>query len=221
MKKTILFDMDGVLTDTEPVILKAAIAGLKDYGVNAKPEDFIPFVGRGEDLYIGGVAEKYGKKYILEMKKHVYDVYLQILPEMIEPIPGVNKLLEQLHDNNIKMAVATSADYIKMKANLEAIKVPLSWFDVIITGENVINKKPNPEIYLKAAKKININPEDCIVVEDAIHGVEAAKSAGCKCIAVASSFPKEELTNAGADITLDNFAQITLEMLLQQEIISE
>ncbi|MDA3799592.1 MAG: HAD-IA family hydrolase [Kiritimatiellae bacterium] len=213
MKKAILFDMDGVLTDTEPVILEAAIRGLKTYGVNAKPEDFIPFVGRGEDLYIGGVAEKHGKAYIPEMKKHVYDVYLEILPSMIEKIPGVKELLEQLHDANIKMAVATSADYIKMKANLEAIEVPLSWFDAIITGENVTNKKPDPEIYLKAAKAINVDPADCIVIEDAIHGVEAAKSAGCKCIAVASSFPKEELEAAGADITLDNFAQITLEML--------
>jgi len=214
MKKAILFDMDGVLTDTEPIILEAAIAGLKDYGVNAKPEDFTPFVGRGEDLYIGSVAEKHGKKYILEMKKHVYDVYLQILPSMIEPIPGVNELLKKLHDNNIKMAIATSADYIKMQANLEAINVPLEWFDAIITGENVTNKKPDPEIYIKAAKAINVNSEDCIVVEDAIHGVEAAKAAGCKCIAVASSFPKQELQDAGADITLDNFAQITVKMLI-------
>jgi beta-phosphoglucomutase len=212
-EKAILFDMDGVLTNTEPVILKAAILGLKDYGIEAKPEDFTPFVGRGEDLYIGGVTEKYGKKYILEMKKHVYDVYMQILPSMIEPIPGVNELLKQLHDRNVKMAVATSADYIKMKANLQAINVPLQWFDAIITGENVMNKKPDPEIYLKAAKEINVVPFNCIVVEDAIHGVEAAKTAGCKCIAVASSFPEKELQNAGADIALDNFADITLDML--------
>ncbi len=216
MKNAILFDMDGVLTDTEPVILKAAILGLKDYGVEAKPEDFTPFVGRGEDLYIGGVAEKYGRKYILEMKKHVYDVYMQILPSMIEPIPGVNELLKQLHDSNIKIAVATSADYIKMKANLEAINVPLQWFAAIVTGENVKNKKPNPEIYLKAAEELNVASSNCIVVEDAIHGVEAAKSAGSKCIAVASSFPKKELQNAGADIVLDNFADITLDMLISK-----
>jgi len=208
MKNAILFDMDGVLTDTEPVILKAAILGLKDYGVEAKPEDFTPFVGRGEDLYIGGVAEKYGRKYILEMKEHVYDVYMQILPSMIEPIPGVNELLKQLHDRNVKMAVATSADYIKMKANLEAINVPLQWFAAIITGENVKNKKPNPEIYLKAAEELNVAPSNCIVVEDAIHGVEAAKSAGCKCIAVASSFPEKELQNAGADIVLDSLRAV-------------
>lgn len=69
MKDTgIIFDMDGVLVDSEPVIRMAAIRGLKEYGVFAKPEDFDPFVGAGEDRFVGGVSEKYGVPYVPEMK---------------------------------------------------------------------------------------------------------------------------------------------------------
>jgi beta-phosphoglucomutase len=209
--KAILFDMDGVLTNTEPVINAAAIRGLREYGVDSKPEDFEPFVGMGEDRYIGGVAEKYGVPYKLEMKARVYEIYLDILPEMIERFAGVHELLTAIRERKLKLGLATSADRIKMKANLKAIDVPLDWFDAIVTGEDIEHKKPDPEIYLTCADKLGVDPSHCCVVEDAINGVQAAKAAGMRCIAVTTSFDREKLVDAGADQVYDGLTEIDAE----------
>ncbi len=214
MIQAILFDMDGVLTDTEPVINAAARAGLKEYGVDAKPEDFLPFVGTGEDRYIGGVAELHGVHYVVDMKHRVYQIYLELLPKMIVPIPGVVELLEALRRRGLPMAVATSADRIKMEANLAAIEVPLDWFAALVVGEEVANKKPAPDLYQMAARRLRVPPTDCCVVEDAINGVQAAKAAGARCVAVESSFPAARLLAAGADLVRPNMAAISLADLL-------
>ena len=195
----ILFDMDGVLTNTEPVINAAAIRGLHEYGVDSKPEDFEPFVGMGEDRYIGGVAEKYGVPYKLEMKARVYEIYPDIPPDMIEQFAGVHELLTAIREHKLELGLATSADRIKMEANLKAIDVPLDWFGAIVTGEDIEHKKPDPEIYLVCAGKLGVEPEHCCVVEDAINGVQAAKAAGMRCIGVTTSFDGEKLSAAGAD----------------------
>lgn len=195
----VLFDMDGVLVDSEPVINEAAILGLAEYGVEAKPEDFIPFVGTGEDRYIGGVAQKYGVEYKIEMKHRVYEIYLEIVPKKIEIFEGVQELLELLKSKGIKTALASSADKIKIIANLKAANISTDLFCEIVSGEDVVNKKPSPDIYLYAAKKIAMMSEDCIVVEDALNGIVAAKAANMRCIAVESSFSKEQLTQVHPD----------------------
>jgi len=210
MTKAVIFDMDGVLTDTEPVINVAAIQGLREYGVEAHPEDFTPFVGAGEDRYIGGVAAKYGLTYRPEMKRRVYEIYLEILPRMIAPIPGVSELLATLRRHSVPMAVATSADRIKMRANLDAIEVPREWFRVIIVAEDVEQRKPAPDIYLTAAARLAVPASACCVVEDALNGVQAAKRAGMRCVAVESSFPADRLKTAGADTVRRALADVTL-----------
>lgn len=209
MITTIIFDMDGVLTDSEPIINAAALAGLKEYGVNARPDDFLPFVGTGEDRYIGGVAGLYGKKYELAMKKRVYEIYLDILPGMIKPFPGVLDLIARLQGLGVGLAVASSADRIKIEASLPAIGLSLSAFHVIVNGEDVVNKKPAPDIYLAAARRLGVKPASCCVVEDAINGIVAAKAAGMRCVAVEHSFPAEELKPAAPDCIRRKIADIT------------
>ncbi len=210
MTNTVIFDMDGVLTDSEAVINEAAILGLRDFGVDAEPEDFLPFVGMGEDRYIGGVAEKYGKSYELEMKKHVYDIYLKILPGKLKPFPGVHELLHILRKRQVKLAVASSADRVKVEANLKALDIRFDWFETIIVGEDVEKKKPAPDIYLETACRLEVAPVNCCVVEDALSGVTAAKSAGMRCVAVEESFAAEQLYKAGADIVRTAIRDITL-----------
>lgn len=199
MKYSLIFDMDGVLVDSEPVILAAAIAGLAEYGVNALPEDFLPFVGAGEDRFIGGVAEKYGLKYKTEMKDRVYEIYLEIVESNIKLYDGVSKMLQKLKDEGWNMALASSADRIKIDANLKVADIPPDVFSAVISGEDVIRKKPDPEIFLTAARLIGASPASCIVIEDAINGLRAAKSAGMKCIAITSSFSKEDLSKENPD----------------------
>lgn len=210
MTRAVIFDMDGVLTDSEPVINAAAIAGLKEWGIDPEPEDFQPFVGMGEDKYIGGVAEKYGLIYVLEMKRRVYEIYLEILPGTVEAFPGVHELINLLRDRNTPLAVASSADRIKVEANLKAIAVDLSWFDAIVAGEDVEHKKPAPDIFLYAAETLDVPPKQCCVVEDAVNGVQAAKQAGMRCVAVEQSFPADRLRPASPDVICRGISDISL-----------
>jgi len=202
--------MDGVLTDSEPIINAAAIEGLKEFGVPAKPDDFLPFVGMGEDRYIGGVAELYGKTYTLAMKRRVYEIYLKMLPDLIKPFPGVLDMISLLSSRGIKMAVASSADRIKIEANISGIGVKLETFQVIVVGEDIAMKKPAPDIYLAAAKRMNVLPENCCVIEDAINGITAAKTAGMRCVAVEHSFPASKLIPAGPDRIRPRFIDISI-----------
>lgn len=206
--QAVLFDMDGVLVDSEPVILAAAMAGLAEYGVQAKPDDFMPFIGAGEDRFIGGVAEKYGLVYQTEMKTRVYRIYQEIVPLKLKVYDGVVVLLTSLQSQGLKNALASSADLVKITANLRVAKISEAFFATIVSGEDVVQKKPAPEIYLKAAQKIGIPAANCIVVEDALNGIKAAKAAGMKCIAVATSFTKEFLQREKPDFICSQISEV-------------
>jgi beta-phosphoglucomutase len=215
MNNAVLFDMDGVLVDSEPIINAAAIRALSEFGVEARPEDFEPFVGAGEDRYVGGVAELHGKTYVLEMKRRTYDWYLELLPAMGKAFPGAKDLVELLHAKGIACAVASSADRIKIEANLTTVLgVPLDIFAALVTGEDVVRRKPHPDIFLEAARRLRVSSDACCVVEDALNGVQAAKAAGMRCVAVATSFPAEALAAVGADLVKPAIASITLNDLL-------
>jgi len=193
----VLFDMDGVLVDSEEYINQAAITMFKEKGLVVKPEDFLPFVGAGEDRYLGGVAEKYNFPIDIEKDKaRTYKIYEKIVKDELHPLKGVLAFIEKCKKRNLKLAVATSADKTKMEINLRESGIDPNNFQALINGNHVQNKKPDPEIYLLAAEKIDILPENCLVVEDAVNGVEAAKRAGAKCLALTTSFNKRELSDA-------------------------
>lgn len=204
----IIFDNDGVLVDSEPVINAAAIQGLREYGVEARPEDFLPFVGAGEDRYIGGVAEKYDIAYRVEMKDRVHEIYLKLIRERLKPHRGALELLDALSRYPGKVALASSSDHVKLKASLEAAGIPERAFDCIVNGEAVPRKKPYPDIYLETARRLGASPSDCVVVEDAVNGVQAAKAAGMVCVAVTTSFSAERLKQAGADYIVSGLPEI-------------
>lgn len=191
--KAILFDMDGVLIESEWLMRDTAIQSLAEHGVHAKHEDFLEFTGMGEDRFIGGVAEKYGLKYEKFMKERAYDFFGQRVMEDTVVPEGVKEMLETLHSRGLKMAVCSAADRRKVLYNLMAVGVDAGIFEAIITGSEVEKKKPDPEIYLKGAAAVGIDPKDCLVVEDAISGVQAARSAGMDAAAVPTTFTLEEL----------------------------
>lgn len=212
MLKGIIFDMDGVLVDSEPFICEAAIRMFAERGLNVKPEDFIPFVGAGENRYIGGVAEKYGFPIDIERDKaRTYEIYGEIVKGRIEPLPGVHEFIAKARTRGLKLALASSADRVKIDINLREIGIAPETFDAIVSGQDVIRKKPDPEIFLTAAKRLGLAPEECLVVEDAVNGVAAAKAAGMRCLALTTSFTKEDL--AGADWFASNLAEAPEEAL--------
>ncbi len=197
MIKGVLFDMDGVLLDSEQFICEAAIKMFKEYGVDAQPEDFIPFVGTGENRYIGGVAEKYGiTEDVQKLKARTYDIYNDITHGKLQPLDGAVEFIRHCKDKGLKTAVATSADHIKLMINLREIGVPVETFDATVNGLEVEKKKPHPDIFIKAAERLGLSPRTCLVVEDAVNGVEAAKRAGAKCLALTTSFSEKELSEA-------------------------
>lgn len=207
--RAVIFDMDGVLVDSEALINAAAIAMFQEKGLLVQPDDFLPFVGAGEDRYIGGVAESYGFPLdVPAAKKRTYEIYLDLVPLRLEAFPGVPYLIHECRKAGLLLAVASSADLIKVRANLEKIDLPLPFWDTVVTGEAVLNKKPSPDIFLTAAERLGVTPADCVVVEDAVNGLQAANAAGMRCVAVATTFPSEQLVEA--DAIRDSIADVLL-----------
>jgi HAD superfamily hydrolase (TIGR01509 family) len=207
--RAILFDMDGVLADSEPLICAAACAMFRERGVVVQPEDFHPFVGAGENRYIGGVAEKHGVTLdIVEAKARTYALYLQMVPEHLRVFPGAADLVRACRAEGWPCAVASSADRIKVDANLRKIGLPPGFWQAVVTAEDVERRKPDPAIFLTAAARLGVPPAACTVVEDAVNGIAAALAAGMRCVAVATSFPPEKL--AQADVVRRSIAAVTL-----------
>lgn len=214
MLKAVIFDMDGVLVDSEPFICEAAIRMFAERQLRVRPEDFIPFVGAGEDRYIGGVAEKYGFALDLERDKaRTYAIYADIVRGRLDPLPGAREFIANARKLGLKLAVASSADLVKVETNLQELRFPEDTFDAVITGLDVVNKKPDPEIFLMAASAMSVEPSLCLVVEDAVNGVLAAKAAGMRCLGITTSFTARELAAAGADWTAPNLAEAPAECI--------
>lgn len=207
--RAVIFDMDGVLTDSEPLINKAAIAMFKEKGLTVQPDDFIPFLGAGEERYVGGVAEKYG--FPLDPvagKQRTYEIYFELVPTQLHAFPGVPELVKACRNAGLRLAVASSADGNKVRVNLESIGLPNESWDAVVSGELVKRKKPSPDIFLLAAETLGVNPAECAVVEDAVNGVQAAKAAGMRCVAVAHTLSAEHLQ--AADVVKERIAEVEI-----------
>ena len=227
MIKLVIFDMDGVLVDSEPAITQASIESLKEnFGIEAKHSDFKEFTGMGDDKFIRGVAEKYGKSYDVKLKFRAYEIY-NARKERVKVFPKAKKLIQNLYNIGLNCSVASASDLVKVKVNIAKIKLGKSIKIIttenaantknnnktellksnrplyVITGTDVKNKKPDPEIFLKAAQAAGIGPEYTLVIEDAVSGVQAAKAAGMACIGVTTSFDRQTLLNAGADFVIN------------------
>ena len=208
--------MDGVLTNSEPLITAAAIQMFKEKGLTVQSDDFLPFIGTGEERYLGGVAEKY--HFSLDAaagKQRTYEIYLGFVPSQLEEFPGVHELISRCRKASLRLAVASSADRIKVVANLEKIKLPLESWDAVVTGENVLNKKPAPDIFLLAARDLGVSPKYCSVVEDAPNGIQAAKAAGMRAVAVAQTLPADRLREA--DVVREKISDLKLSDLVSEK----
>ena len=208
--KAILFDMDGVLIESEFLMRQSAIQALAEYGIQAKHEDFIEFTGMGEDRFVGGVAEKYGHAYTFDMKELAYDYFGQQVKELADVPAGVREMLTQLHEMGLVLAVCSAADLRKVRYNIQAIGVDERIFSALVTGSDVKRKKPFPDIYLEGARRLGMDPKDCLVVEDAISGIQAAHAAGMHAVGVPTTFSKEELTEkANPEYLIDEIKALT------------
>jgi HAD superfamily hydrolase (TIGR01509 family) len=193
----VILDMDGVLVDSAPFTVAAAVRMFAEWGVTVHPEDFRPHFGSGEANMIGAVAGRYGVAIDPDRAKaRTYELYLQSIPGRLAALPGVRPFIAACREAGLRLAVASSADAVKVEGNLLAVGLPQSGFDAVLTGCDAARKKPAPDLFLLAADRLGLPPADCLVVEDAIVGVAAAKGAGAWCLALTTSFPAERLTQA-------------------------
>jgi HAD superfamily hydrolase (TIGR01509 family) len=207
----IIFDVDGVIADTEAVNAQASIAMFAELFslLSVKRSDFQAGLGRGAEEYVCAAARVHGltltKQQIIAAAEKRQENFLRILAESpLKPYPGVLELIDAgMSRKDFSLAIATSSTRAKSQAVLEATGIPYQQM-VYITGDAVTHKKPHPELFLTAASRLNRRPEHCAVIEDAPDGVAAAKAAGCKCIAVTNSTGAENL--AEADMVVDSLA---------------
>jgi len=212
MIRGVVFDMDGVLVDSEKFICEAAVRMFAERGLVAKPEDFRPFVGAGENRYLGGVAEQYGFPLDLERDKaRTYQLYGEIVRGRLEPLPGVHEFIGRCRSRGLRLALATSADRVKLLVNLRELGLAPETFDALVDGLDVERKKPAPDIFRLAAERLGLPAGECLVVEDAVNGVAAAKAAGARCLALTTSFTRDQL--AGADFLAATLADAPAQAL--------
>jgi len=210
--KGVIFDMDGVLIDSEQLMSRSAILALKEFGVEAQPWDFIPYMGQGENSFIGNVARKYIVEYQYAMKYRAYEIYDMLVCTEAKLFPHIKETLTTLKSRGYKISLASGADIMKVTSNIKAIEMEETDFNAFVTGNDVTRNKPEPDIFLLAAERMKINPAYCLVCEDTISGIKAAKAAGMQCLGITSSLQSEVLTNSGADITSESI-HILLDIL--------
>lgn len=221
----VVFDMDGVLCDSEMASRQAAVATFrKFYNTEVQPEDFAPFTGTGEANFLHGVAKLYNVQGFdpEEAKQKFFEVYIKYgyISDLL-PFRGIPNLVERVKSLGLKVAVASAADAIKVEANLNAIGLPPSTFDFTTSSDDIENKKPAPDVFLAAAKGLGVQPERCVVIEDAVAGVQAALAAGMRCVAVSTSLPAENLEKAGADVVREEPALIEIADLFGKDVFAD
>ncbi|KAJ53227.1 HAD superfamily hydrolase (TIGR01509 family) [Clostridium tetanomorphum] len=184
MIKGVIFDMDGVMIDSEPIHFKLEQELFKELGIEISSHEHNTYVGT-TSFYMWEKIKKNHNLYdgVEELVKRDRRKYLQFLSDNvdIEPIEGIVDLIKDLYKNGVKLAVASSSpiDIIELVVKRFNIR---EYFSYIVTGDYVANSKPDPDIFLYAAEKIKIVPDECLVVEDSYNGIMAAKRAGMKSV---------------------------------------
>lgn len=205
--KAVIFDMDGVIVDTEPLSDQHNIHFLSQLGITL-PADFNDkFRGRKTIDFCRGLIEQFKldkslDELVIEMRESHFKFVLTH-PEL-KLIEGIENLIKKVHKKKLKLAVASSANPKRVNAILDLFKLK-EYLQTIVSGDDVKRGKPDPEIFLTAASRLKVKPHMCVVIEDSENGAVATKSAGMKCIGFAGmSHNKSDLSKA--DLVIKNFS---------------
>jgi len=210
--KGLIFDLDGTVALSQHFHAQAFGEVFKHHGLIFTPQDDARYTGTGAHHTFQEFFKEHGitltqeqiEQYYQE-KKAVYEELIKKSP--MESVPGVKKFLEEQQKRGMKISMATGNSLEATKFILKEIRLE-NYFEHITTNKDVANPKPAPDIFLKAAQKMGLQPEECIVFEDAVNGVKAAKSAGMNCIGLETTTPKEKLLGAGADMIVKDYTSI-------------
>jgi beta-phosphoglucomutase len=207
--KAIIFDMDGTLIESTEADYLAWKRVFNDQGKELSFKDYQPLLGiRSAEVIkhtLGVQDDNIVKKLLAEKLEYFREIAER---DGIQPVEGAIQFLKECKALNVKIALATSSRQAKMKMIMTRLEL-IDLFDAIVTGEEVHNSKPSPDIFLDTARKLALDPIDCIVFEDAVNGVKAAKAAGMMCIAIATTHPAEQLNEADLVIHAYNINEFT------------
>jgi HAD superfamily hydrolase (TIGR01509 family) len=194
--RAVIFDMDGVIVDSEPYSMQALIDTLRLYGIEPTKEDLRRSYGRRIRHDFVDYFGRYGVTADVNIAiAHKEARYFHLAAGHLQSFPGVIPLLTCLRDRGYRLALASSGDRVKVAFGMQALKLN-GTFETIVSGDDVTHGKPDPEIYITAAQRLGVAPVACVAIEDAPAGVEAAKRAGMRCIAVTNSVPCDQLQKA-------------------------
>ncbi len=211
--RAVIFDMDGVLVDSEPAFFDAANEVLAPTGKQIDWERYKHLLGTTVSVTWAAVLDMLGIEADPQEYVERYDpVLLEFLRRPRPPLPGVRSLLDELKQRRTAVGLATSSRQAWVEALLDAAGLPLETFDAVVWRQMVANGKPAPDIYLKAAELLDVAPERCVAVEDTPSGIAAAKAAGMYAVqvrAASTAFPPIE----EADLVLDSLEQFPLALL--------
>ena len=181
--KAVIFDMDGVLVDSQPYHFKADIDTMAEYGVIKDQKFYESFAGTLTADRMRTLKEMFGLDVpVEEMTIKRENMILDIMgKEDIKPVSGIPEFLRSIEEKGLTTAVASSSDYKLINLILDRLKIA-QYFDSVTSGSDVKRGKPSPDVFLLAAERIGIGPSECLVVEDSENGVKAAKAAGMKAL---------------------------------------
>lgn len=214
--EAVIFDLDGTLIDNNTYHLEAWKKYLKNIGREVTEEEYRKnFNGRtNKDVveYIHGrpMTKEEAEPYYLEKET----LYRKIYEHDIEPVPGLLDFLKDLYEKKIPMAIATSGIQVNIDFMFEHIPIK-HYFNTVINSTHIKKGKPDPEIYLRAAEELKARHENCIVFEDALVGIQSAKEAGMKVVALTTTHTEAEL--AGADLVIKDYRGIDVMKLEQMD----
>jgi len=209
----VIFDMDGVIVESESAHVEAEKLVLSKYGISISSDELHEYAGTTAKKMFSELTKKYGLKVKAEkLLREKEQILFKFLEEDAEPTKGIVELLVRLKERDVKLCIGSSSpmkqvEYILKKLNIACL------FDCAVGSDNIIHSKPDPEIFLKAAAGLGFKPQECLVVEDAKLGVEAAKRAGMKCIGYKNpNSGHQDLSKA--DLVIDSFSQFDIEKAL-------
>lgn len=204
--RAILFDMDGVLIDSEPVHEKAIVALSAELGEPITDHALLfSFKGAPEKSMAARLLELYPATTLDagQIVRRKVELYATLFPA-VTLIPGARDFLAESQATGRKHGLTTSASRSTQQLTFGKFGFD-PFFQAIVTGEDITKGKPDPEPYLLTAGKLGVDPSRCIVIEDSVNGVKSGKAAGCTVIALTTTFPADTLAAAGADFIVAGF----------------
>lgn len=207
--KAIIFDMDGVIVDSEPLHVEAELATCEHFEVDAPGEVWQHFKGTTSMKFWGHLIDNYARSAldINEVVNFCSKSYLEIAKEKLAPIKGSLEFIKFARVKFGKLALVTSG----LRAHQEMVFEKFGlfpYFDAITTGNDIIHGKPHPEPYNIAVSKIDMPAENCMVIEDSDNGIISAKGAGCLAVGITTTFSKDRLERAGANFVVNDYEEL-------------